>query len=89
MVKGDVRFINNMGLLHRREAFEDAENDANGTRHLIRVWLDNEAMCWNLPRDLRVAWARVFEDSDRSESWDHEPPRYANGVLIRVAGSCD
>jgi hypothetical protein len=85
MVKGDLRFINNMGILHRREAFENGENQA---RHLVRLWLNNETMCWKLPRDLRVAWARVFDDEERDEHWDIEPPR-RDGKIVRVAGSCD
>jgi len=85
MQKGDLRFINNMGLLHRREAFEDDENNA---RHLIRLWLHNEMMCWKLPQPLRVAWARVFEDGDRKGYFDIVPPR-KDGVLLRVAGTCD
>jgi hypothetical protein len=85
MARGDLRFINNMGVLHRREAFTNADGAA---RHLVRVWLNNPARCWPLPRDLRIAWARIFEDTDREEHWDLEPPRL-NGKLLRVAGSCD
>jgi len=85
MEKGDLRFINNMGILHRREAFE---NSAAAARHLVRVWLNNEMMCWKLPRDLRIAWARVFDDHEREEHWDIEPPR-KDGKILRVAGTCD
>jgi len=85
MEKGDLRFINNMGILHRREAFE---NNATNSRHLVRIWLNNEMMCWKLPRDLRIAWARVFEDKDREENWDIQPPR-KDGKILRVAGTCD
>ncbi|KAI0115734.1 hypothetical protein GGR51DRAFT_360692 [Nemania sp. FL0031] len=85
IVEGDLRFINNMGILHRREAFE---NNASNARHLIRIWLNNEMWCWKLPRDLRIAWARVFEDDDRETHWDIEPPR-KDGKILRVAGTCD
>ncbi|KAJ1327397.1 TauD/TfdA family dioxygenase [Microdochium nivale] len=86
MLKGDLRFINNMGILHRREAFE---NGAGKARHLVRIWLNNEMLCWKLPRELRLAWARVFdEDEERSEFWDIEPPR-KDGKILRVAGTCD
>ena len=85
MEVGDIRLVNNMGVLHRREAFVD---DPKATRHLIRVWLHNEELCWKLPTPLRLAWARVFEDHERGESWDIEPPR-KDGKLLRVAGSCD
>ena len=85
MRKGDIRLLNNMGVLHRREAFE---NDDGTQRHLVRVWLNNDLECWKLPRPLRVAWARVFDDDDRRAYWDIEPPR-KDGVIMRVAGSCD
>lgn len=62
MEKGDMRFFNNMGILHQREAFE---NDEACERHLIRIWLNNEAKCWKLPMPLNLAWARVFEDDER------------------------
>lgn len=85
MVKGDIRLINNMGVLHRREAFED---EPGSIRHLIRVWLNNELMCWRLPRPLRLAWDRVFEDHEREEHWDIQPVKH-DGIVLRVAGSCD
>jgi Taurine catabolism dioxygenase TauD, TfdA family len=53
MRKGDIRLINNMGILHRREQYTDK---AGEMRHLIRIWLNNEMMCWKLPRPLRLAW---------------------------------
>ncbi|KAL3471566.1 hypothetical protein BJX99DRAFT_250348 [Aspergillus californicus] len=82
---GDLRFINNMAVLHRREAFE---NSAGMSRHLIRLWLNNEEMCWKLPRTLQLSWARIFDDEERVEHWDIEPPR-KDGKILRVAGSCD
>jgi hypothetical protein len=85
LMKGDLRYINNMGIMHRREAFE---NSADTERHLVRIWLNNETMCWKLPRDLRIAWARVFDDEEREEHWDIVPPR-KDGKILRIAGSCD
>ncbi|GAB1317294.1 Taurine hydroxylase-like protein SAT17 like [Madurella fahalii] len=96
MERGDLRFINNMAVLHRREAFTNSD-DGNGdggaaavaVRHLVRVWLNNEMMCWKLPRPLRIAWARIFEDEEREERWDLVPLRAEDGKILRVAGSCD
>lgn len=86
MQKGDIRLINNMALLHRREAFVD--EGAKRTRHLVRLWLHNELMCWKLPPPLQLAWARVFEDRERKEHWDVAPIK-KDGVVLRIAGSCD
>lgn len=85
MKSGDLRFINNMAVLHRRDAFE---NGGNTSRHLIRLWLNNQTRCWSLPAPLQIAWARIFDDDERDEHWDIEPPR-EKGKILRVAGSCD
>ncbi|KAK0644660.1 hypothetical protein B0T16DRAFT_460692 [Cercophora newfieldiana] len=92
MIRGDIRFINNMALLHRREAFANPKGeDAAKGRHLVRVWLNNEEMCWKLPQALRLAWARVFEDTEgeREEHWDYAPVRGEGGRILRTGGSCD
>ena len=85
MEKGDIRFINNMAILHRRETFV---NTKSNERHLIRLWLNNEEKCWKLPTPLKLAWARVFEDGERDACWDLIPVR-KDGKVLRVAGSCD
>ncbi|KAL9096765.1 MAG: hypothetical protein Q9165_001253 [Trypethelium subeluteriae] len=83
MEAGDLRFINNMAILHCREAFQD---DDSSKRHLIRLWLNNEEMCWKLPPHLELAWARVFEDEERGRHWDVEPPLTRGR---KRADSCD
>ncbi|KAK3991426.1 hypothetical protein QBC44DRAFT_341025 [Cladorrhinum sp. PSN332] len=91
MERGDIRFVNNLGLLHRREAFENVQG--SNPRHLVRIWLNNdEGMCWNLPRPLRLAWARVFEEEDdgRGKYWDMAPLRHPiTGRIMNTGGSCD
>ncbi|KAI9689933.1 MAG: hypothetical protein M1822_009815 [Bathelium mastoideum] len=83
MQAGDMRFINNMALLHCRTAFQD---DNTSKRHLIRVWLNNEKMCWKLPPALQLAWARVFDDEERGRHWDVDPPE---GFVRSRDDSCD
>lgn len=83
--KGDIRFLNNMGLVHRRESFED---DGASKRHLIRLWLHNREHCWKLPVPLRLAWARVFEDDEREMHWALNPLG-PDGKYLRQAASCD
>ncbi|SPN97377.1 related to TfdA family oxidoreductase [Cephalotrichum gorgonifer] len=85
MQKGDIRILNNMGILHRRESFED---DETSKRHLIRLWAHNEEYCWKLPVPLRLAWARVFEDDERETHWALSPVGL-NGKILRQAVSCD
>jgi hypothetical protein len=83
--KGDMCFINNMAILHSREAFEDGRYTQ---RHLFRLWLSNQELLWKLPPPLELAWARVFDDEDRPSIWDFDPVR-VNGRLNNPAASCD
>ena len=85
MQKGDIRFLNNMGVFHRRESFED---DDTSKRHLIRLWLHNEEHCWKLPGSLRLAWARIFEDDERESRWTLNPMG-PDGRYLRQSSSCD
>ena len=75
-----------MAILHRRQAFVD---EGVHNRHLVRVWLNNELMCWKLPKPLRLVWVRVFEDDERGSHWDIDPVREKNGTISRVSDSCD
>lgn len=85
MKKGDMRFLNNLALIHAREAFEDS---AVTQRHLLRLWLSNEERLWKLPPALQLAWDRVFDDNDRPSVWDHSPVKI-DGALFNPAESCD
>lgn len=72
MEEGDMRFINNMGLLHGRDAFFDHDGSKLSKRHLLRLWLHNEDKMWKLPSALQIAWDRVFADNERVGRWDVE-----------------
>ncbi len=43
---GDLQILNNFMVLHSRKAFEDGQDQQ---RHLIRLWLDNQASLRNGP----------------------------------------
>lgn len=86
MEKGDIRFVNNMGIMHCRESFKDSSENK---RHLLRLWLHNPEYCWELPRDLRLPWARAFEDTERPVNIEFDPVLDAHGKLTNKAGSCD
>ncbi|KAI6088146.1 hypothetical protein F4821DRAFT_269105 [Hypoxylon rubiginosum] len=64
MEKGDIRFFNNLALMHRRDTYTDSPENY---RHLLRLWLHSESVCWKLPADLQLAWDRTFKDNDRKE----------------------
>jgi len=60
-------FINNHGLLHSREAFEDAPGAA---RYLVRMWLTNPALAWDLPGPLCEGHERIYGDNELGERWN-------------------
>jgi len=80
---GDLTFINNHGLLHSREAFED---EGEKSRYLVRLWLKNKALAWKLPRVLREGNERLFEDNEVEEQWNIVPlPKLTFTVAERLS----
>jgi hypothetical protein len=57
--RGDMLFVNNHGVLHSREGFED---DGERPRYLVRMWLRNGELAWGLPEGgLREGNARIYD----------------------------
>lgn len=67
---GDLVFINNLAVMHAREAFYDSPEHE---RHLVRLWLRNEALAWRVPRELRHGHARIYGQNEIEESWNLLP----------------
>ncbi|KAK2462467.1 hypothetical protein APHAL10511_005437 [Amanita phalloides] len=55
--KGDIQYINNLGVFHARDGFTDSPEH---TRHLLRLWLRNEELAWKLPRQFRPIWQKLY-----------------------------
>ena len=64
---GDMLFINNHGVLHSREAFEDTPDNS---RYLVRAWLRNPLLAWKLPRALQEGSSRIYDDNELGERWN-------------------
>jgi len=64
---GDMLFINNHGVLHSREAFEDS---AASPRYLVRMWLKNPELAWGLPRGLKEGNERIYGENELGEQWN-------------------
>ncbi|KAK0634456.1 hypothetical protein B0T17DRAFT_586269 [Bombardia bombarda] len=64
---GDLLYVNNHGLLHSREAFEDAPGNA---RYLMRMWLKSPTLAWKLPRPLQEGSSRIYDDNELGEHWN-------------------
>ena len=71
---GDIHFINNLAVLHRRESFVDGQ-DAVQKRHLVRTRLRSSSHGWAIPAALWPEWHEAFE-TQRKRRWhlEHMPP---------------
>ncbi|KAM0527200.1 hypothetical protein ACHAO3_004795 [Verticillium nonalfalfae] len=68
---GDMHFINNLVVLHRREGFVNGEGP-HEKRHLVRMILRDSQLGWAIPDELKRDWFDAFEkDADRA--WHLEP----------------
>ncbi|KAK0509209.1 hypothetical protein JMJ35_008580 [Cladonia borealis] len=61
MRSGDMCFVNNLAIMHSRSAFED---DEPHTRYVLRVWLNNPDLGWQMPPRLQLFWDRTFAPLD-------------------------
>lgn len=68
---GDMHFINNLAVLHRREAFVDGEA-LTEKRHLVRMRLRSSQYGWEIPEALRRGWHDAF-DKEAERVWHLEP----------------
>ncbi|KAK1989541.1 TfdA family taurine catabolism dioxygenase TauD [Colletotrichum cereale] len=57
---GDIHFINNLAILHRREAFTNGQGPAE-KRHLVRMRVRNDRLGWSIPPELQREWFDAFE----------------------------
>ncbi|TQN74500.1 Taurine hydroxylase-like protein SAT17 [Colletotrichum shisoi] len=68
---GDIHFINNLAILHRREAFVNGQGP-DERRHLVRMRVRSESLGWSIPAELQREWFDAFEKpADRV--WHLEP----------------
>ncbi|CAJ2500997.1 Uu.00g038500.m01.CDS01 [Anthostomella pinea] len=68
---GDMHFINNFTVLHRREGFVDGAA-AEEKRHLVRMRLRSSQLGWAIPEGLQREWAEAFE-TDNCKVWHLDP----------------
>ncbi|KAF7537848.1 hypothetical protein G7054_g3378 [Neopestalotiopsis clavispora] len=68
---GDMHFINNLAVLHRREGFTNGQAKQE-KRHLVRMRLRSSEMGWTIPTELQRDWHDAFE-KDLAKTWHLEP----------------
>ncbi|KAH8655720.1 taurine catabolism dioxygenase TauD [Xylariales sp. PMI_506] len=76
--KGDIQYVNNLGLFHARDGFVDSKTQK---RHLLRFWLRDPENAWETPEVLKWRWDQIYSGvSADSEVFPVEP-------FIRSAGN--
>lgn len=68
---GDIHFINNLAILHRRQGFENGQSP-HERRHLVRMRLRDDELAWDIPSDLDKEWTKAF-NPERIKIWHLEP----------------
>lgn len=68
--KGDIQYINSLGLLHARDSFRDSPEK---TRHLIRLWLRNDELAWKTPEPLQPNWRKLYSVSPDQQRFPLQP----------------
>ncbi|KAI8961856.1 Clavaminate synthase-like protein [Daldinia sp. FL1419] len=68
---GDMHFINNLAVLHRREGFVDGDSPQY-KRHLVRMRLRSSRLGWDVPNELKREWHDAF-DAGTYQTWHLEP----------------
>ncbi|EFY88362.1 TfdA family oxidoreductase, putative [Metarhizium acridum CQMa 102] len=73
--RGDILFLNNWALLHRREAYDD---DETTSRHLIRLWLRSTEHGWHVPPEMLLPWQTAYGDEIQTRIYAlHPSPTYS------------
>ncbi|KAH6853402.1 hypothetical protein B0I37DRAFT_5506 [Chaetomium sp. MPI-CAGE-AT-0009] len=68
---GDMHFINNLAILHRREGFANGQARTE-KRHLVRMRLRSAEQGWSIPRELEAEWDDAFKKHG-VKHWHVEP----------------
>ena len=70
--KGDMLFINNWAILHRRAAYLDSATNA---RHLVKMWSRNTWLSWNIPQEVDTLWTGAYKRKIGGQKvYNTEPP---------------
>lgn len=52
-----MQFVNNLSVFHARDGFTNTEAKQ---RHLVRMWLRDPELAWEVPEALGERWEKVF-----------------------------
>jgi hypothetical protein len=64
--QGDIQFINNLSIMHAREAYQGTNGKAS-TRHLLRMFLRDPENAWEKPSRCRTNFDDPFTPGRHQE----------------------
>jgi hypothetical protein len=78
--QGDIQFINNLSIMHAREAYQGTNGKAS-TRHLLRMFLRDPENAWDKPARFRNNFDNPFASGRHQELpiIDNDPWRAISG----------
>ena len=83
--KGDIQLQNNLATIHGRSKFTDGAQSSGDSRYMLRLWVRDEELGWELPPALRSEWGRVFNIKPEDQVWPKEPTHQS---VTDGGGSC-
>ena len=57
---GDMIYLHSWSTLHAREPYQD---DKTASRHLVRLWLRDDALGWPVPDSMKMPWESSFGEA--------------------------
>ncbi|KAF2489816.1 taurine catabolism dioxygenase TauD, TfdA family protein [Lophium mytilinum] len=81
--RGDMTFVNNLGIFHAREAFTD---DVDKSRHLVRMWIRNEKLAWKTPDNMDEIWDEIY--GGKIEPVWYMDPNHTRAHVISRKDTC-
>lgn len=64
--QGDIQFINNLSIMHARQAYQGSNGKAS-TRHLLRMFLRDPENAWDKPARFRNSFEDPFTPGRQQE----------------------
>ena len=69
--KGDILFLNNWAIMHRRDSYKDGKTIA---RHLVRLWSRSTELGWKIPEAMALPWKVAYERNNE-KVYKIDPPK--------------
>ena len=87
--RGDMFFVNNLTLLHGRDAYEDSKEHV---RYALRLWLSTPQQSLKIPKPLLPEWESTFTPDEKIKDFYNVDPwssKEEADRIVRARGGTD